>query len=257
MALTVFANPEGGRFIEFVRIDIRAEDDGASPIASGSFEILYTTDGSVPSDTNSSTILRRSPIKRLPLSGPVTLKFFARTVTAPVYTTEVQTEFYDIIELTARNTINTVPISVSNYTLKVSNGDIVRTEPGFYELVYGQNKTIQDIKEIILVEDVPKGKFDGNRMLPGFGSELNRMLGSSFPVGFMVSSIKISIYRALTNLIAFQKASKAPSDEQIRRVVSISVVPQTQGDATKYSYNFIVETVSGETATGSGSIVGG
>lgn len=257
MALTVSANPTSNRFTEFVRIDITASDDGTGSTVTGPFEILYTTDGSLPSATGSTTTIRRSPIKRLPLTGPTTLKFFARVAATPTTVTEIQVEYYDIVELTARHTIPIVPASVTNYTLKVENKDISRTDEGYYNLVWGKDKTAQDIEEIILVEDVEKGRIDAKRTLPYFGSALNRLVGGSFPVGFAANSLKISIYRALNNLTALQKASRAPSNEQIRRIISVDVIPQVEGDATAYRYYFVVQTVSGETSEGSGLIVGG
>lgn len=255
--LTVRVNPLGGRFVEFVRVDIEATDDGSSPIITGRFEILLTTDGSVPSDTNTATIRRVAPVLRFPLTGPTTLKFFARTLIAPIVVTPIQVEFYDLLELTARNTIRTVPNTVSNYTIKVENRDIVRTDLGFYDVVYGTDKTAQDITEIILVETVPAGRFVGNRTMPNFGSELNTILGKPFPVTFAASRMQTSIFQALNTLIALQKKSRAPAHEQIAKVVSLSVVPQSEGDATSYRYHFVVKTVSGELSSGAGSVVGG
>ena len=257
MALTVAASPIGGRFTEFVRIDIEAKDDGTGTVISGPFEILFTLDGSVPSDTNSATTIRRSPIRRLPLDGPQTLKFFARTVTTPVVETDIQVEFYDIIELTAKNTIRTAPLSVTNYTLKIANGDVVRNDDGFYDIVSGRDKTSQDVREVILVEDVPNGEFIGTRTLPDFGSALNRIVGQSFPVSFAASRMTTSIFEALTTLIALERESNAPKDEQIRNIVSVNVVPQSEGDPTSYRYHFVVETVGGATVSGSGLIIGG
>jgi hypothetical protein len=185
------------------------------------------------------------------------LKYFARVVATPTTTTDITTEYYDIIELTARNTVAIVPPAVTNYTLQVENGDLVKTDEGYYSVVYGKDKTSQDIREVILVEDVPKGVIDNSRMLPRFGSELNRILGRSYPVGFAANSLKISIFRALTNLMALQRLSRAPTNEQIRRIVSVDVIPQSEGEATRFSYHFVVQTVSGDTAQSSGFVVGG
>lgn len=257
MALNVSINPPGGRYVEFIRVDIEATDDGTSPISTGRFEILLTTDGSIPSDTNTETIRRVAPILRFPLDGPTTLKFFARTLSTPVVVTPIQVHFYDLLELTARNLIRAVPNSESNYTIKVENKDIVRNDLGFYDVVYGKDKTAQDVTEIILVETVSTGRFVGNRTMPNFGSELNTILGKPFPVTFAASRIQTSIFQALNTLIALQKKSRAPAHEQIAKIVSLSVVPQSKGEATSYRYHFVVETVNGGLSSGTGSVVGG
>src|SRR5881396_1045607 len=153
--------PPAGQFIEFLRIDMVAFDDGtdAFNVAGAPFEILFTTDGSIPSDTNSHTVIRHSPVKNLPIDKPTMLKVFARSLNPVVQTTDILLQFYDLLELTARNTINTVDPSVRNYTLKIDeSGDLVRTSPGQYDVVFGIDKTKQDVRESILVENVPTGR---------------------------------------------------------------------------------------------------
>jgi len=247
--------PPAGSFTEFLRVDIVASDDGTTqPPAVAPFEILYTSDGSIPSDTNTATKVRRSPVKQLPISGPTTLKFFARTLVAPFVQTDIQVQYYAVQELTARNTILTVDPRVRNYTLKIDdNGDIVRTSPGQYDVVFGLDKMKQDIKEVILVEDVPQNQPVGDRTLPQFGSALNRILGKSFPIGFAASQIQASLFDALTTLIDLERDERVPADEQIRRILSITVSPL---DPTTFSYSITVEAVTGAKLTDSGTIVG-
>jgi hypothetical protein len=252
--LQVKASPRGGQFIEFLRIDITAFDDGVSPVVGPPFEILYTTDGSVPSDTNPSTKIRRSPITQLPINGPTTLKFFARNLSPPTtFTTSIVIEFYDVLELTARNEVPTVGPSIRNYTLTINDiGDLVRTSPGQYDVVFGIEKTKQDIRESILVENVPQNAPIGDRTLPKFGSALNRILGQSLPVDFAANEIQASIFDALTTLMNLQQDERVPSDEQIRRIISVTVVPL---DPTSFRYYFMVETVSGQKVSDSGTIL--
>ena len=254
--LTVSVSQKGGRYIEFIRIDIIAQDDGTTnPPTVPPYEILYTTDGSIPSGTNSATITRRAPIKQLPIRSPVTLKFFARSIITPIETTAIQVEFYDIIELTARLAIPTVPENVRNYTLKISDtGDLVRDGGGQYAVVSGPDKTKQDIREIVLVEDVAQNDSIGNRTLPRFGSALNRLLGKSFPMGFVTGEIHSSLFKALSTLIELQRAERVPFNEQIRRIVSINVTPK---DETSFRYHFVVGTLGGESVSDTGTIVVG
>lgn len=252
--LIVKASPKGDQFTEFLRIDIIAEDDGTTqPPVVPPFEILFTTDGSIPSDSNPSTKLRRSPIKQLPIDGPVTIKFFARSLTPPVVTTPIFVEFYDVLELTARNEVPTVGPNIRNYTLKIDDiGDFVRTSPGQLEVVFGVDKTRQDIRESILVENVPQNASTRDRTLPQFGSALNRILGQDFPIGFATSEIQASLFSALTTLIGLQREERVPADEQIRRIVSLNVVPL---DPTSFRYHFVVETTGGLRVGDSGTIV--
>lgn len=249
--LTVAATPTGARFTEFVRVDIIAEDDGTSPEVTGPFEILLTTDGSIPSDSNSATSIRRSPILRLPLSGPTTLKFFARPASGGGTATDISIEFYDVIELLPVGAVRVAPDTVTNYTLRIDeDGDLVRTN-GRYEIVWGVDKCVQDIREIILVEDVPSNGRIGDRTLPQFGSSLNRVLGESLPVGFVANDIRSSIFNALSALTALQRQERVPFDEQIRRILNVTV---STIDPTTYKYRFAVETVGGATVNDSGSI---
>lgn len=253
--LVVTASPPGGQFTEFLRLDIIALDDGTTqPPVVAPFEILYTTDGSVPSDSNSATKIRRSPAKQIPIDGPLTLKYFARSITSPIVVTDIKVEFYDVIELTAVNEIPTVGPGIRNYTLGISDiGDIIRTSPGQYDVVFGTDKTRQDIRESILVENVPQNAPVGDRTLPNFGSALNRILGKDFPVGFASNEIQASIFTALTTLIELQRESRAPASEQIRRIVSLTVTPQ--GDPTAFRYHFVVETTGGLRFSDSGNII--
>jgi len=249
--------PPAGQFIEFVRLEITAIDDGSDAfnIAGAPFEILYTIDGSIPSDSNPNTVIRRSPVKNLPIDKPTMLKVFARSLNPSVQTTDILLQFYDLLELTARNTINTVDPSVRNYTLKIDeSGDLVRTSPGQYDVVFGIDKTKQDVRESILVENVAQGSPVGDRTLPTFGSALNRVFGQSFPIGFAASEIQTSLFDAMNTLMALQKAERVPTNEQIRRIVSISVTPI---DPTTFKYRVIVETVSGDVLADNGTLLAG
>lgn len=252
--LIVTATPVGGQYVEFLRVDLVASDDGTTlPPTVAPFEILYTIDGSIPSDSNSETRVRRSPVRAIPVDGPLTIKYFARSITPPLVQTEIAVQFYDVLELTARNTIPTVGSAVRNYTLKIDdNGDLVRTSPGLYDVVFGVEKTKQDIREIVLVEDVEQNRPIGDRTLPRFGSALNRVLGSSFPIGFAANEIQSSLFNAMSFLIELQRQGRNPSDEQIRRVVSLSVSPI---DPTTFRYHFVVETVSGSKVSESGTVL--
>lgn len=291
--LIVSATPPGGSFIEFLRVDIVAVDDGNSPVTVGPYEIIYTTDGTLPrngdqwddgttynaddvvqhnivlwvsntTNTDSepkagnadwtalSSKKRRSPIKQLPIDGPKTLKFFART-TDGLTTTEITSVFFDVTELTAKNEIHTAPETVRNYTLKVENGDIQLTSGGLYDIVYGIDKTKQDVREVILVENIAPNAAIGNRVLPQFGSALNRILGQALPAGFTRGRVQTSIFEALTFLTEIQREEAVPADEQIKQILSVNVQPL---DPTTYKYQFSVETVSGLKVTDTG-IIGG
>jgi hypothetical protein len=242
--IAVSVSPPAGQFQEFVRVDLRASDNGSFPTVTGPFEILFTTDGSVPSDSNPATKIRRSPILRLPLDRPTTLKFFARVVASPSTATAIQIGFFDIIALVPVGSIKTAPVGVTNYTLEIDeNGDITRTGDGRYGVVFGVDKTGQDIREIILVENVDTGQPIGNRTSPSFGSALNRLLGQDFPIGVAINDIRSTIFDALSTLIDLQRAQRVPSDEQIRRILDVSV---SAVDPTTFKYRFAVETVSGQ-----------
>lgn len=250
--LTVSVSPPAGRFTEFVRVDLRASDNGVAPVASAPFEILFTLDGSIPSDTNPATKIRRSPILRLPMDGPTTLKFFARAVTSHGTATAIQIAFFDVIELVPVGSIRTAPAGVFNYTLTVDDtGDIVRTGDGKYGIVFGVDKASQDIREVILVENVEPGTPIGDRTLPSFGSALNRILGQDFPLGVAVNDIRATIFDALTTLIELQRSERVPADEQIRRILDVSVAPI---DPTTFKYRFAVETMTGRKPVDTGTI---
>lgn len=250
--LTVSVSPPAGRFTEFLRVDIRASDDGVAPVSVGPFEILFTLDGSVPSGTNPATKVRRSPILRLPLDGPTTIKFFARAVGLPSTATAIQIAFYDVIELVPVGAIRTAPVGVFNYTLKVDEtGDLTRTGDGKYGIVFGVDKASQDIREVVLVENVPPGSAIGDRTMPSFGSALNRILGQDFPLGVAVNDIRSTIFDALTTLIELQRSERVPSDEQIRRILDVAVAPV---DPTTFKYRFSVETVAGRKPVETGTI---
>jgi phage baseplate assembly protein W len=255
--LVVVAIPPGGPFIEFVRIDIVASDNGLSPIITGPFEIVYTTDGTVPRvDINGLPLdtakKRRSPVLRFPIDKPTTLKFFART-TDGVTTTTVTSVFFDIQEVTAKNEIHTAQPGIRNYTLTVLNGDIQKDSGGLYSIVAGVDKTKQDIREVILVENIAPKAPIGNRTLPNFGSSLNRLLGAALPPSYTRGEIQTTVFEALTFLQQLQREENVPADEQIRRILSISVQPL---DPTSFRYSFTVEMVSGVRVTDSG-ILGG
>jgi hypothetical protein len=255
--IIVSATPPGGQFVEFLRINIVASDDATAPVTSAPYEIVFTTDGTVPRIDIDGVPLdsakkRRSPIKNLPIDRPTTLKFFART-TNGAFTTSVSSVFFDVTELTARNEIHTAAPNVQNYTLRVVDGDIVRDSRGLYDIVSGNRKTAQDVREVILVEDVPRNRSSGSRTLPRFGSALNRILGKSFPVGFAQGQIHSTVFEALTFLIELQQSERVPADEQIASISSINVLAI---DPTSFRYTFSVKTANGNTVTNSG-IVGG
>ena len=256
--IVVAANPPGGEFEEFLRVDIIASDDGNVPITSGIYEIVFTTDGTMP-DVDPTGLpvgtskKRRSPIKQFPISRPTTLKLFARTSDG-ANETAVQSLFFDIIELTAKREIRTAPPQVRNYTLMVENGDLRRNSRGGYDIVTGQRKVSQDIREALLVENVPPDEAPGDRTLPRFGSALNRLLGQSLPPAFTRSQLQTSIYEAITFLAELQRIDQVPLNEQIRRVRSVSVEARTDG--VSFKFNLAVELVSGEVLTETG-IVGG
>lgn len=244
-------------FIEFIRVDLTASDDGTSPVASPPYEIVYTVDGSAPTvDVNGHPLgtskKRRSPIRQIPFDGPTTLKFFART-TDGLHTTLTQNVFLDIQSVTARNEIHTAAPDVSNYTMQVLNGDIVPSGNGIYDIVSGVGKTKQDIREVILVENVPTNSLPGTRTLPRFGSALPRILGQSLPVGFAQGQIQTTVFEALTFLAELQRTEQVPSDEQIDSILSIHVQALTP---TAFRYTFQVRTVSGKTVSDAG-IIGG
>jgi hypothetical protein len=255
--IVVSASPPGGQFIEFLRINIIASDDTIVPVTTGPYEIVYTTDGTVPRvdiDGNplASAKKRRSPIKNLPIDGPTTLKFFARTTDGSFFT-PVSSVYFDVTEVTARNEINTAAPDVRNYTLQVVDGDIVRDGRGLYEIVSGDRKTAQDIREVILVENVSPDRPIGNRTLPQFGSALPRILGKALPIGFTRGQIQTTVFQALTFLSELQREENVPSDEQIKRVLNVAVEAI---DPTSFRYHFTVETVSGIKVSDTG-IVGG
>lgn len=256
--LIVVATPPGGQFIEFVRVNLVASDDGQVPLTTGPYEIVYTTDGTVPRvdiDGNplDSAKKRRSPIKNLPIDGPTTLKFFART-TDGAFFTAVSSVYFDVTEITAANEIKTAAPDVQNYTLAVENGDIVRDGRGLYEIVSGDRKTAQDIREVILVENVAPDSPIGNRTLPQFGSALPRILGKALPIGFTRGQIQTTVFQALTFLQELQREENVPSDEQIKRILNVAVEAI---DPTSYRYHFTVETVSGNRVSDTGIVVGG
>jgi hypothetical protein len=255
--LVVVATPPGGQFIEFVRTTIVASDDGNVPIIVGPFEIVYTTDGTAPRvDINGVPLdtakKRRSPIRNLPIDHPTTLKFFART-TDGVTTTAVSSVFFDVQEVTAKNEIHTVAPGIRNYTLAVVDGDIQRDSGGLYTVVSGVDKTKQDIREVILVENIGPNAPIGNRTLPQFGSALSRLLGAALPPGYVRGEIQTSVFEALTFLSELQREENVPADEQIRRILNIHVSPI---DPTSFRYTFSVETVSGLRVTDTGTIGG-
>lgn len=255
--LVVAASPPGGQFIEFLRINIIASDDTTSPVTTGPYEIVYTTDGTVPLvdlDGNpiGSAKKRRSPIKNLPIDKPTSLKFFART-TDGAFTTAVSSVYFDVTEITAKNEIHTAAPGIRNYTLAVENGDIVKDGKGLYDIVSGDRKTAQDIREVILVENVGQGMPVGTRTLPQFGSALPRILGKALPAGFTRGQIQTTVFQALTFLSDLQREENVPADEQIRRILGVVVEAI---DPTSFRYHFTVETVSGSKVSDTG-IVGG
>lgn len=245
--ITVQVEPRGARFNEFVRVNIIATDSNM-----GVLEIRYTSNGAVPDTFGSDTIIRRSPIMGLPLSQPTTIKFFVRNLLT-LEETAVQTEFYDIIEINSRQEISSTPEGVTNYTLKIQQNDLVRTQNGLFDIVYGIDKTAQDVREVILVENVPENTASGNRLLPNWGSGLNRIFGSSLPAVFAASLIQTEIFKALNELMRLQRLSSVPSDERIKNIARILVIPKSETD---YAYDFEVVTVSGRVINESGVIRG-
>lgn len=255
--IQVSVTPNGGQFIEFVRIDIIAADDGVVPITTAPYEVFYTTDGTLPEvdlfdEPLGTTKKRKSPAKGIPISKPTTLKFFARTLDGS-FSTETFNVYFDLTELTALNEIHTAPATVRNYTVAVANGDILKTDNGLYAIVFAAFKTAQDIREIILVENVPANAPPGNRTLPQFGSALNRLLGKSLPAGFVKGQIQTTILEALTFLSELQREENVPADEQIDRILFINVDALSP---TSYRYDFSVQTVSGQKFSDTG-LVGG
>lgn len=255
--LIVTATPPGGSFVEFLRVNIIATDDGNSPVTTGPYEIVYTTDGTVPRvDIDGNPLdtakKRRSPVRNFPIDRPTTLKFFARTPDG-VTTTAVSSVYFDVDEVTAKNEIHTAAPGIRNYTLAVVGMDIVKESTGLYAIVSGIDKTRQDVREVILVENVAPNAPVGNRTLPQFGSSLNRLLGQALPPGYTRGEIQTSVFEALTFLMQLQREENVPADEQIRRILSVSVQPI---DPTSWRYSFSVETVSGVRVTDSG-ILGG
>lgn len=318
MALIFTVDPPGGRFVEFVRIRIFAEDDGASPTINGPTDAYFTLDGALPTNPpTGTTIKRRLPIHDFPITAPGSLKIFvvnqstgAGTVTASGTTvtgtgtaflaniavgnkiiirgqtrtvatvpldisltvtvafspaigsastyiierTSATSSFYfNIKELSAKNEIRVIPENVRNYTLKVTEGDLARSASGGYNIVFGPDKTVQDIRESILVENVPQNKPPGDRTLPNFGSALNRILGEEFPVGFAASEIQSTIFSALAELVRLQQENRVPTEERIAQVLYVRVVAL---DEVTFKYNFAVKTVGGQEIPNSGIIRG-
>lgn len=258
--LIVVATPPGGQFIEFLRVNIVASDDGNVPVITGPFEIVYTLDGSFPEvDIDGNPLgtakKRRSPIRNLPIDHPTTMKFFART-TDGVTTTAISSVYFDVQELTAKNEIKTAAPTVLNYTLTVENGDIVKTDRGSYGIVFGPDKTAQDVREVILVENVPDQQNPGARTLPRFGSAVSRLLGKSLPPSFTRGQIQTSVFEALTFLAELQRREEVPQDEQIRKIrnVNVELVPD---QPTSFKYTFSVELAGGLVVSQSGVVVGG
>lgn len=253
--LRVQITPPGGEFIEFLRITMSAYDDGLLPISTPPWEIVYTTDGSIPAvdiagnplGTSKKSI---SPIRNFPIGKPTTVRCFARRGST---TSEIVSAYFDIVELLAKNEIRTVTDDITNYTLAISNGDITKNDRGLYDVVWGMRKAAQDIRQVLQVENVPEGRPAGQRTLPRFGSALNRILGAALPVGIARGQIHTAIYNAVTYLAELQRAENVPDTEQIRRIRSLSV--DTESDLTRFRYNILVELVTGETVQESGTIV--
>ena len=240
-------------FIEFIRIDLVASDDGIAPVSTPPYDITYTTDGSDPVGNPLGTAKkRRSPLKQIPINGPTTLTLFATDKNA-VHTMPTQSMYLDVQDLLAKNEIHTAAPGVTNYTLAVERGDIVRTDNGIYGIVSGAAKTGQDIKEIILVENVPRNRPVGTRTQPQFGSAISRLLGQSLPFGFTQNQIQSTVFEALTYLIALQESENVPSDEQIDKILSVNVQARSP---TSFRYTFSVKTLRGVVVSDSGLIGG-
>lgn len=253
--LTLKITPPAGVYNEFVRVNIAVEDDGESPVTTAPYEVLYTTDGSIPSDSNEVTKIYRAPLRNIPFSRSTTLKVLARTVDL-AHATEIGVFYYDIYDQTARSLFKTVPATVANYTLMINEvGDLVPNGSGAYEIVHGVEKTKQDVRESILVESVGENQSAGTRLIPQFGSALNRLLGQSYAPNFTASLLRSSLYDSMNVLMALQKLGRAPAHERIRRVLSVDVVPKK--DPTGFRYRIVVQTESGEQVSEIGTIVGG
>lgn len=252
--LKVKIEPPGGEFTEFVRITIQAFDDGIMPISTPPWEIVYTTDGTIPAVDISGNPLGTSkkalsPITKFPIEKPTTIRCFAikGTTTSPIVSA-----YFDLFEVLAKNEIRTAPPPVVNYTLKITEGDLVRNDRGSYDIVWGAQKAAQDVREVLLVEDVPEGKSVNTRTLPRFGSALSRLVGSALPAGLTRGKIQTAIFRAVSYLSELQQQENVPEFEQIRRIQSLSV--DASSDMTHYTYDLIVELVTGETVRESGII---
>jgi len=251
--LQVSISPPAGEYTEFIRITLVAFDDGNAPVISGPFEIVYTLDGTLPEldisgNPIGTTRKRRSPVKNIPISKPTTVLYFARTTDGSTVT-PINKVYYALQEILAKNEIPT-STNTRNYTLAVENGDIVKNSRGVYNIVSDARKAQQDIREVILVENVPEETNPGDRLLPRWGSAISRLLGKPSPVGFAKGQIQTTIFEALTFLSELQRSNGVPNTEQIKKIRRIVV--DTQPDPTSYKYEFSVELVSGEIITESG-----
>lgn len=238
--------PVAGISKDFVRVGLSVIDDSTGLPPSGVYIIYYTVDGSLPTIGGATTVARVSPIHVIAVTQSTTIKAFAQRTDAGI-TTGLITQYYQIVSSNAHREARTVSPDVARYTLQINNGDILRSTSGQYGVVYGAEKAKQDIREVILVEDVPVTKSSGNRTMPRFGSALNRIIGQALPSvdspDFVAGDIQTSIFQALSTLQTLQQNAKVPSSEQIKDIVSVIVTPQSPTD---YTYQIVVEMASGE-----------
>lgn len=256
MAIIVKPNPAAGTFEDFVRVGLQVIDDSTGLPPTGVYIVYYTIDGSLPQIGGSTTTARRSPVATIPLMHSTTIKAFAQRTDAGV-TTPIIVQYYNIASFDAQRTARTVSSDVTRYTMQVRNGDFVRTSRGQYGVVFGLDKVKQDIREVVLVEDVPNRAPIGNRTLPRFGSALNRLIGqagiSNDSTESVAGEIQTSLFQALTVLQALQTQSQVPGDEQIKDIVSIVVTPNSPTD---YLYQIVVETLTGRQVSDTGTLKG-
>jgi hypothetical protein len=184
------------------------------------------------------------------------LKVVARTATQPYVYSPLVSAYFDITNFIPVKEIASVPDDVINYTLAIdNNGDISYDTAGKYKLVWGVDKTSQDIREIILVARVPPGQVDLTRTMPDFGSDVSLTLGKAIAPDIAVADVRTSVADAINNLIQLQQKTFAPPDEQIKTINSITVAPGT--DATAIQFSIRVTTASGHTVQETGVVTSG
>jgi hypothetical protein len=244
MSTVVNFNPSGGISQGLTRVTLRVVDAISGVEVVTPYNIAYTVDGSAPSIGGNGTT-RRAPVLNIPLSAPTTIKAIGQTVDT-LTTTPQAAQYYDVRTVFAKLTVPTVDPTVSNYTLQIVNGDLVRSVRGQYGVVYGVDKTKQDVREVLVVENVPNSRPAGDRVLPNWGSALNRFLGQALPSpdtpDGIATDIQTSILNAVTTLKNLQTDTHVPLDEQIDQIVSLLVQAV---NPTDYKFSITVQTVAG------------